>query len=53
MQPGEVYLGNICGLVTKQLTYWETVDDEDSKQIVIAQYRHLLLSNLKWMQQNI
>lgn len=53
MQPEEVYLGNICGMVTKQLTYWETVDDEDSKQIVIAQYRHLLLSNLKWMQQNV
>lgn len=52
MTPEEVYLGNVYGLFTKPLTYWETVDDNDAKQIVLAQYRHLLLSNLKFMQQS-
>lgn len=52
MAPEEVYLGNVCGLFTKPLTCWETADD-DAKQAVLIQYRHLLLSNLKFMQQNV
>lgn len=52
MAPEEVYLGNVCGLFTKPLTCWETADD-DAKQAVLIQYRHLLLSNLKLMQQNV
>ncbi len=51
MTPDEVFLGNICGLFTKPMSFWENTTDEDSKQIVTSQYKHLLLSNLEYMLQ--
>lgn len=48
MTPEEVYLGNIWGLFTKQLPYWETCSVDDQK-LVIKQYQNILLSNMKAM----
>ena len=48
MTPDEVYLGGINGLNTKTLTFWSKCED-DAKNIVLKQYKNLLLSNLKAM----
>lgn len=48
MVPEEVYLGNIWGLWTKQLPYWETAS-EDNRSKVTEQYRNILLLNMKIM----
>lgn len=52
MVPGEVYLGNIFGLNTHAIPYWEEHKEEkynDFKtvyDIVLLQYKHLLRSNI-------
>lgn len=51
MRPEEVFLGNIYGLFTHPMPFWEETTDENSKQIVTSQYRSLLLSNLEYMLQ--
>lgn len=50
MNKEEVFLGNIWGLHTKPLTFWETCKDPDSVAMVIRQYKNQLISNLKAMQ---
>lgn len=49
MSPKEVWLGNICGLFTKSLVFWEENKESDpgAYKAVVAQYKTLLLSNLK------
>lgn len=49
MTPDEVFLGNIWGLWTKPLTYWENQAVDDQK-LVIEQYKNVLISNMKEMQ---
>lgn len=55
MVPGEVYLGNIFGLNTHAIPYWEEHKEEkynDFKtvyDIVLLQYKHLLRSNIKYL----
>lgn len=46
MNKEEVYLGNIWGLFTKSLPFWETQDTETQK-LVLDQYKNQLISNLK------
>ena len=50
MKPEEVYLGGVYGLWTKPLPEW---DFQEDKKLVIFQYKYLLLSNLKWMLENL
>jgi hypothetical protein len=45
MKPSEVYLGNIWGLFTKPLPFWELQLDNE-RNIVFQQYRDTLVSNL-------
>lgn len=45
MTPNDVYLGNICGLWTFNLPYWENSSEENQK-IVINQYKNILVSNM-------
>ena len=52
MVPEEVYLGNIWGLWTKQLPYWESCSVNDQK-LVIEQYKNVLLSNMKAIKRGI
>ncbi len=60
MVPQEVWLGNIYGLSTKEIPFWEKLKDESKKdggyqiyqylttyQIVLRQYKHHLISNIK------
>lgn len=47
MKKEEVFLGNIWGLFTKPLPYWENCPDE--RPLIIEQYKNQLLSNLKEM----
>ena len=47
MKKKEVFLGNIWGLFTKPLPYWETCPDE--RPLIIEQYKNQLLFNLKEM----
>lgn len=55
MTPGEVYLGNISGLYTHAIPYWEKHKEEkydDSKtvyDIVFTQYKQILLSNINYL----
>lgn len=52
MTPEEVYLGNIWGLWTKQLPFWETCSVAD-QQLVIEQYQNILISNMQVMKRNL
>lgn len=52
MVPEEIYLGNIWGLWTKQLPFWETCSVNDQK-LVIEQYQNVLLSNMKNMKRDL
>lgn len=52
MSPEQIYLGNIWGLWTKPLTFWETCEIDDRK-LVIEQYRNVLLSNLQEIKRKI
>lgn len=52
MVPEEIYLGNIWGLWTKQLPFWETCSVDDQK-LVIEQYQNVLLSNMKNMKRDL
>lgn len=52
MTPEEVYLGNIWGLWTKQLPFWETCSVDDQK-LVIEQYQNILISNMKAMKRDL
>ena len=45
MVPEEVYLGNIWGLNTKPLPFWETQTSEN-QELVIKQYKTILISNM-------
>ncbi len=55
MVPGEVYLGNIYGLNTYTIPYWEEHKEEkynDFKtvyDIVLSQYKQLLRSNINYL----
>ena len=55
MVPGEVYLGNISGLYTHAIPYWEEHKEEkydDFKtvyDIVLTQYKQILLSNINYL----
>ena len=62
MTPDQIYLGGIWGLVTKPIPFWEKrkedkygcngfgIDADDSLyEIVLEQYRHLSLSNIRYM----
>lgn len=55
MVPGEVYLGNIYGLNTHAIPYWEERKEEkynDFKtvyDIVLSQYKQLLRSNINYL----
>ena len=55
MVPGEVYLGNIYGLNTHTIPYWEEHKEEkynDFKtvyDIVLSQYKQLLRSNINYL----
>ena len=55
MVPGEVYLGNISGLNTHAIPYWEEHKEEkynDFKtvyDIVLSQYKQLLRSNINYL----
>lgn len=57
MVPGEVYLGNISGLNTHAIPYWEEHKEEkynDFKtvyDIVLSQYKQLLRSNINYLLQ--
>ena len=53
MVPEEIYLGNIWGLWTKQLPFWETCSVDDQKKLVIEQYQNVLLSNMKNMKRDL
>lgn len=46
MKPEEVYLGNINGLWTKPLPFWEECSEEDYNS-VLNQYKSILVSNMK------
>lgn len=46
MKKSEVYLGNISGLWTKTIEYWESCNDKESIEIVWNQYYHMLWSNV-------
>lgn len=46
MTPNEVYLGNIWGLTTNPLPFWEK-QDEQTQNLVINQYRNILLTNIR------
>ena len=46
MRKEEVFLGNIWGLNTKSLPFWEK-QDEQTQTIVLNQYKNQLISNLK------
>ena len=46
MRKEEVFLGNIWGLNTKSLPFWEK-QDEQTRTIVLNQYKNQLISNLK------
>ncbi len=52
MQPNEVYLGNIWGLFTKNLEFWENAEEND-KNIVTEQYKNHLIGNLKMIKQSL
>ena len=52
MVPEEVHLGNVWGLFTKQLPFWETCSVSDQK-LVIEQYQNVLLSNMKAMKRDL
>lgn len=52
MTPNEVYLGNIWGLNTKTLIFWENQED-DCQKLVIEQYKNVLISNMNWMLNNL
>ena len=52
MVPEEVYLGNIWGLLTKPLPFWETCSVDDQK-LVIEQYQNILLSNMKTIKRDL
>jgi hypothetical protein len=47
MTKDEVYLGNINGLFTQPLTFWESQDDQDAYKTVFRQYQLHLLTNFK------
>jgi hypothetical protein len=47
MTKDEVYLGNINGLFTHPLTFWESQDDQDAYKTVFRQYQFHLLTNFK------
>lgn len=55
MVPGDVYLGNISGLYTHTIPYWEEHKEEkydDSKtvyDVVLTQYKRILLSNINYL----
>lgn len=49
MKPTEVFLGNIYGRNTLSLDTWSRTGDKEDKQIVLNQYKNLLISNLKVM----
>ena len=55
MTSGEVYLGNVSGLYTHAIPYWEKHKEEkydDTKtvyDIVLAQYKHLLQTNISFL----
>lgn len=47
MTSDEVYLGNINGLFTHTLEWWENnVDTEETYDILVKQYRRILTSNI-------
>jgi len=48
MDESEVFLGNIQGLWTFSLPYWESCKDEDAKEIVTSQYRQLLQQGIEY-----
>ena len=65
MKPDEVWLGNIYGLFTKNVPFWEKYKDEGKTgggfviyeyltvyQIVLSQYKRLLSSNVKAIEKN-
>lgn len=47
MDESEVFLGNIYGLWTFSLPYWESCKDEDAKEKVTNQYYQLLLRGIE------
>ena len=55
MVPGEVYLGDIAGLSTHAIPYWEEHKEEKYDEtktvydIVLAQYKHLLKTNISFL----
>lgn len=52
MQPEEVFLGNVWGLFTKNLEFWETANEND-KNLVTEQYKTHLINNLKMIKQSL
>lgn len=65
MKPEEVFLGNIWGLYTKNIPFWDKYKDEGKTgggypiyeyltvyQIVLSQYKILLSSNVKAIEKN-
>lgn len=52
MVPEEVYLGNIWGLNTKPLPFWETQTPEN-QELVIKQYKTILVSNMNILKGNL
>lgn len=65
MRPEEVFLGNIWGLFTKDISFWERYKHEGKSgggypiyeyltvyEIVLLQYKHQLSSNIKAIAEN-
>lgn len=48
-----IFLGNIYGLVTKPLSYWETCDDKEAKDLVWRQFYNYLHSGLTDIERQI
>lgn len=52
MTPEEVYLGNIWGLWTQNIPFWESCNDEKVYKIIFNQYQRLLKSNIEYLMRN-
>lgn len=48
-----IFLGDINGLWTKPLSYWETCNDKESQNIVWGQFHRYLFSGLKDIEKQI
>lgn len=47
MSPEEVFLGDIYGLWTHTLTFWQSCHDEDAVEKITKQYYYLLISGIE------